>query len=67
MARIRIPPPDVPPIDPATGLWTSDYYDVIKALERLGLLDLFDVSTTAPTDTQTMRWNAASKKFIPGA
>jgi hypothetical protein len=40
MARIRIPPPDVPAIDPATGRWTQDWYDVLKGLERLGLLDL---------------------------
>jgi hypothetical protein len=40
MARIRIPPPDVPAIDLATGRWTQDWYDVLKGLERLGLLDL---------------------------
>lgn len=67
MARIRIPPPDVPAIDPATGCLVADWYDVLKGIERLGLLDLADVSTTAPTDTQTLRWNAASKKFIPAA
>lgn len=66
MARIRIPPPDVPAIDPNTGRWTDTWYDVIKGLERLGALDLFDVNA-APTDTQTLRWNAATSKFIPGA
>jgi hypothetical protein len=50
MSRIRIPPPDVAPIDPKTGLWTQDWYDVMKDLERVGLLDLADVSTTAPTN-----------------
>lgn len=67
MARIKIPPSDVPPIDPQTGLWTPVYYDIIKGLERLGLLDLADVSTTAPTNTQVMIYNSTSGKFEPGA
>lgn len=67
MARIRIPPQDVPPIDPATGRWTSDYYDIIKGLERLGLLDLADVSTTAPANLQVLIYNSASKTWVPGA
>lgn len=67
MARIRIPPPDIPAIDPATGRFTNDWYDVLKALERVGLLDLFDVSTTAPANLQVMIWNSATSKFIPGA
>jgi hypothetical protein len=46
--RIQIPPIDVAPIDPQTGQWTADYYDIIKGLERLGLLDLADVTRTAP-------------------
>lgn len=66
MARIRIPPPDVRPIGP-DGLWTKDWYDVLKGLERVGLLDLADVSTTAPADTNTVRWSAAQKKFNFGA
>lgn len=65
--KIRIPPPDVAPIDPNTGLWTSDWYDVMKGLERLGVLDLFDVSPTAPTNTQVMIWNSTTGKFTPGA
>lgn len=67
MARIRIPPPDVQAIDPATGRWTSDWYDVLKGLERLGLFDLADVSTAAPTNGQVPVWNSASNKWIPGA
>lgn len=67
MSRIRIPPIDVPAIDPITGKWTIDYYDIIKGLERLGLLDLADVTTTAPADTNTVRWSAAQKKFNYGA
>lgn len=67
MARIKIPPPDVPAIDPATGKWTDDYYDIIKGLERLGLLDLFDVSRTTPSNGQVLIYNSANKDFEPGA
>jgi hypothetical protein len=67
MARIRIPPPDVPAIDPKTGRWTIDWYDTLKALEKVGVLDLADVTTTAPADTNTIRWSAAQKRFNFGA
>jgi hypothetical protein len=65
--RIRIPPLDVPAIDLATGRFTIDWYDVIKGLEKLGLLDLADVSTTAPANGQVMIYNSANKNFAPGA
>jgi hypothetical protein len=67
MARIRIPPPDIAAIDPLTGRWTEQYFDIIKGLERLGLLDLADVSTTAPANTQVLIWNSTSKQWAPGA
>jgi hypothetical protein len=67
MSRIRIPPIDVPAIDLKTGKWTTDYYDVIKGLERLGLLDLADVSTTVPTNGQVMIYNSTNKNFAPGS
>lgn len=65
--KIRIPPPDVAPIDPKTGRWTGDYYDIIKGLERLGFFDLADVSTTAPTNGQVMIYNSTTGKWTPGA
>lgn len=65
--RVRIPPIDVPAIDINTGKFVIDWYDAIKALEKLGLLDLADVTTTAPADTNTVRWSAAQKKFNYGA
>lgn len=67
MARIRIPPIDVAAIDPATGRFVADWYDVIKGLEKLGLLDLADVSTTAPTNGQVLIYSSANKNFAPGA
>lgn len=66
MAKIRLPPPDVQVIDPRTGQFTADYYDFFKGLERLQIVDLADVSTTAPTDTQTLKYVAATKLWTPG-
>ncbi|MCK1430902.1 hypothetical protein [Bradyrhizobium sp. 87] len=65
--KVRIPPQDVPAIDLATGLFTIDWYDAIKALEKLGLLDLADVSTTAPSNGQVLIYSSANKNFAPGA
>lgn len=67
MARIRIPPIDVAAIDLSTGRFVADWYDVIKALEKLGLLDLADVSTTPPANGQVMIYNSTNKNFAPGA
>lgn len=65
--RIDIPPIEVPAIDLATGKWTIDWYDTIKGLERLGLLDLADVSPTAPTNAQVLVWNSTTKLWTPGS
>ncbi|MET4184958.1 hypothetical protein ABIB94_007087 [Bradyrhizobium sp. JR7.2] len=46
MARVRIPPIDVPAIDLKTGEFVIDWYDAIKALEKLGLFDLAATTTT---------------------
>lgn len=71
MAQIQIPPPDVTPIevDPETGRfrWTRDWYDVLKALERVGVLDLADVSPTPPLNNQVLIWNNTTKLWTPGA
>lgn len=71
MARIRIPSPDIPPIemDPDTKQfrWSADWYDVLKGLERLRLIDLADITTAAPADTNTVRYSAASSKWNFGA
>lgn len=67
MARIRVPPIDVAAIDLSTGRFVADWYDVIKALEKVGLLDLADVSTTAPSNTQVLTWNSTTSKWTPGA
>lgn len=67
MARFQMLPPDVAIFDIKTGLLTPDGYDLFKGLERLGFLDLADVSTTAPTNTQVPIWNSTTKLWTPGA
>lgn len=66
MSKFRMPPPDVAPIDPKTGLWTSDWYDILKGLETLRFADMADVSTTAPTNTQVPIYNSTTKLWTPG-
>lgn len=65
--RIQIPPPDIAVIDLRTGRFTQEWYDVLKALERVGLLDLADVNITAATNGQVPIWSAGSGKFVFGA
>jgi hypothetical protein len=67
MAQFRMPPPDVVIIDPNTGRFTPDGYDVFKALERLGLLDLSGVDPTAPTNGQVLVYNSTSGLWKAGA
>lgn len=49
--RVQIPPHDVPVIDQATGLMNIAWYDALKALETLRLIDLADVPQAAPATT----------------
>jgi hypothetical protein len=62
--KISIPPHDVPVIDASTGLMNIAWYDALKALEGLRLIDLADASQTAPTTTgQKPTFNATTKLF----
>jgi hypothetical protein len=63
MAKIRIPPPDIPVIDLQTGRMTSDWYDAIKALERVGLMDLADVSPGTPAVGQILAYTLSTGKW----
>jgi hypothetical protein len=69
--RVRIPPADVAPIeiDPVTKRfrWTVDWYDALKNLEKLGLLDLADVTTTTPANGDVLIYDSTNKNFAPGA
>jgi hypothetical protein len=66
MARIRIQPADVPAIDPKTGLWLQDWYDIMKGLERFGLPDLAD---TLPKTVATLpaAGHAGARNFVTDA
>jgi hypothetical protein len=62
--RVQIPPIDVPVIDLDTGRMTTAWYDAIKALEGLRLIDLADVPQATPTATgQRPTWNNTTKRW----
>lgn len=65
--KFKMPPPDVVLFDVKTGLLTDTGYDLFKALERVGFLDLADVATTAPTNNQVPIWNSTTGKLTFGA
>jgi hypothetical protein len=67
MGAFRMYPPDVQIIDPKTGRFTPEGYDLFKGLESLGLLDLPDVDPTAPTNGQVMVFNSTTGLFKAGA
>jgi hypothetical protein len=63
MSKVRIPLQDVPVVDPSTGIINKDWYDALKKIETLGLLDMADVPTTIPTNGQKPTWNTATLKW----
>lgn len=68
MGQFRMPPPDVVIVDPKTGRLTPDGYDLFKSIERIGLVDLADVSTAAaPTNGEVPIWNATNSDWEFGA
>jgi hypothetical protein len=64
MAKFRMPPPDVVIIDPKTGRLTPNGYDLFKGLERLGLVDLADVSADAPANGQIPVFSSVSGQWL---
>jgi hypothetical protein len=67
MAKFRMHPPDVQIIDPKTGRFTQDGYDLFKGLERLGLIDLADVDPTAPSNGQVPVFNSTTGLWKAGS
>jgi hypothetical protein len=59
--------PDAVIIDPKTGRFTENGYDLFKGLERLGLIDLADVDPTAPTNGQVPVFNSTTGLWKAGA
>lgn len=61
---IPFPGKDVPVIDQATGTMNQAWYDYFQFHQKLAQLP--DVSTTAPTDGQALKYVAATKLWTPG-
>jgi hypothetical protein len=61
---LPFPGKDVPVIDQATGTMNQTWYDYFQSHQRLAQLP--DVSTTMPTDGQSLRYVAATQKWTPG-
>lgn len=59
------PPRDVPVIDPQTGSMNQVWYDYFQVHQKL--VQLPDVSTTAPTNGQVLIYNSTTHLWTPGA
>ena len=60
---IPLPGLDVPVVDPRTGVMTQAWFTYLQSHQKLTQLP--DVSTTAPTNGQTLVYNATSKLWVP--
>jgi len=61
---IPLPGLDVPVVNPQTGQMTQAWY--LYFLQHQKLTQLPDVSSVAPANGQTIRWNAATGLWVPG-
>jgi len=61
---IPMPSLDVPVVDPKTGQMTQAWFSYFQQHQRLTQLP--DVSSVAPTNGQTIRWNATTGLWVPG-
>jgi hypothetical protein len=59
-----LPGLDVPVVDPQTGLMNQVWFEYFQGHHKLSQLP--DVSTTAPTDGQFLKYVAATKLWTPG-
>jgi hypothetical protein len=59
-----LPGLDVPVVNPQTGLMTQAWFEYFQQHQKLAQLP--DVSTTAPTDGQSLKYVAATQKWTPG-
>lgn len=58
-----LPGLDVPVVDLETGLMTQTWYEYLSSHQKL--VQLPDVSTTAPTNGQVLTYVAATQKWTP--
>lgn len=67
MAALKpIPNPSVPVVG-ADGLMTPPWYEYLRSRELIGVANLSDVSTTAPTNGQVLVWNSTTGKWTAGS
>ena len=59
-----LPGLDVPVVDPKTGQMTQSWYVYFQSHQKL--VQLPDVSTVAPTNGQTLKYNSTTKLWTPG-
>jgi len=59
-----LPGLDVPVVDPRTGFMTQAWFEYFQSHQKLAQLP--DISTTAPTDGQSLKYVAATKLWTPG-
>lgn len=58
-----LPGLDVPVVNPQTGQMTQVWYTYFQSHQKLAQLP--DVSTTAPTNGQTLVYNSTTKLWVP--
>jgi hypothetical protein len=66
MARIKVPPSDVPPLDD-NGRWTDVYYDLIKMLDTLDPLSMVAHDATKSDVTRIINtYSGTTYTFVIG-
>jgi hypothetical protein len=59
-----LPALDVPIVDPKTGQMTQAWFVYFQSHQKLTQLP--DVSTVAPTNGQTLKYNSTTRLWVPG-
>jgi hypothetical protein len=59
-----LPSLDVPVVDPKTGQMTQSWFVYFQSHQKLTQLP--DVSTVAPTNGQTLKYNSTTRLWVPG-
>jgi hypothetical protein len=68
MARVPIPTPDVPFLNSDGRTVSRPWYEFLSSVDALRVQDLSDIASGAgPSDTNTIRFNAANKTWNFGA
>ena len=60
-----LPSQEQPVINPVTGRMTPQWYDYFRSRENIALANLSDVSKTAPTNGQILKYVSATLLWTP--